>query len=134
VKIMNTETVLPWEQFAKGGMAVVESMTRLQQIGARSMERMAQQQMAAGSDLFDLGLRHLEALASAQRPEDLWTAQTRLASQVGEKWMAHAGKFLDIYLENQTEVSRLFTEQMGAMTPAASAKAPAKAPAKATSG
>ena len=48
--------------------------------------------------------------------------------------MAHAGKFLDIYLENQSEVSRLFTEQMGAMTPAASAKAPAKAPAKATSG
>ena len=67
---MNTETVLPWEQFAKAGTVVVESMTRLQQIGARSVERMAQQQMAAGSDLLGLGLRHLEALTSAQRPED----------------------------------------------------------------
>jgi phasin family protein len=128
---MNTETVLPWEQFAKAGTAVVESMTRLQQIGARSVERMAQEQMAAASDLLDLGLRHLEALTSAQRPEDLWTAQTRFATQVGEKWMANAGKFLDIYLENQAEMSRLFTEQMSVVMPEASVKSPAKAPAKA---
>jgi phasin family protein len=132
VEIMNTETVLPWEQFAKAGAVVVESMTRLQQIGSRSVERMGQQQMAAAGDLLELGVRHLETLTSAQRPEDLWTAQTRLATQVGEKWMGHAGKFLDIYLEGQAEMSRLFTEQMSAMTPAASAKSP-KAPAKAAS-
>jgi phasin family protein len=132
---MNAETVLPWEQFAKAGTTVVESMTRLQQIGARSIERMAQQQMAAAGDLMELGLRHLEALTSAQKPEDLWTVQTRFATQVGEKWMSNAGKFLDIYLENQAELSRLFTEQMSAVAPGASAKTatkvPAKAPAKA---
>ena len=122
---MTTETALPWEPLAKVGTAVVASMTRLQQIGARSVERMARQQMTAAGDLLDLGLRHLEALTSAQRQEDLWSAQTRLAAQVGEKWMTNAGKFLDIYLENQAEISRLFTEQLKAMTPVASANSPA---------
>ncbi len=130
---MNTETVLPWEQFAKASQAVVESMTRLQQIGARSVERLAQQQMGAASDLFELGVRQIEALSNVQGPEDLWTVQTRFATQVGEKWMANAGKFLDVYLENQAEVGRLFTEHMSNMTAkgATEAKAPAKGPAKA---
>jgi phasin family protein len=127
---MNTETVLPWEQFAKASQAVVESMTRLQQIGARSVERLAQQQMGAASDLFELGVRQIEALSNVQGPEDLWTVQTRFATQVGEKWMANAGKFLDVYLENQAEVGRLFTEHMSNMTGATEAKAPAKGPAK----
>ena len=128
---MNTETVFPWEQFAKAGTTVVESMTRLQQIGARSVERMAHQQMVAAGDLMELGLRHLEALTSVQRPEDLWTAQTRFATQIGEKWMTNAGKFVDIYLENQADLSRLFTEHMAVMAPGASAKLTAKTPAKA---
>jgi hypothetical protein len=122
---MNTEAVLPWEPLAKMGTAVVAFMTRLQQIGARTVGCMAKQQMTAAGDLLALGLRHLEALTSAQRPEDLCTAQTRLATQVGEKWMINAGRFFEIYLENRAEMSRLFTEHVNAMTPAASARSPA---------
>ena len=140
---MNTETVLSWEQFAKAGQAMVESMTHLQQIGARSVERLAQHQMAAASDLLELGVRHMEALRNVEGPQDLWTAQARFATQVAEKWRDNASKFLDVYLENQAEVGRLFTERMSEMTaqtpakgavevvPTAPAKTPAKGPAKA---
>jgi phasin family protein len=124
-KAMTKETVYAWEQFAQAGKAAVESMTRFQQIGARSMERMAQHQLAAASDMFELGLRHLEVLTDAKGPEDLWSAQTRFATQVGEKWMANAGKFLDVYLESQSEVGKLFTEHLGSLAsrPAAQAAA-----------
>lgn len=140
---MNTETVLPLEQFTEAGQAVVESMTHLQQIGARSVERLAQHQMGAASELLELGVRHVEALRNVEGPEEFWAAQTRFATQVGEKWTAIVGKFLDVYLENQAEIGRLFTEHMSKMTaetspegpaevlPAAPAKTREKGPAKA---
>ena len=127
------------EQFAKAGQAVVESMAHLQQIGARALERLAQHQMGAANELFELGVRHLEALRNVQGPEEFWTAQTRFATQMGEKWTANVGKFLHVYLENQAEVGKLFTEYMSKtpamglveVLPTAPAKTPAKGPAKA---
>ena len=107
------------------------------------MERLAEHQMGAARDLFELGVQHLEALRNVHGPEEFWAAQTRFATQVGEKWRANAGKSLEVYLEHQAEVGRLFTEHMAKTTaetpagglvevlPTAAAKTRAKGPAKA---
>jgi phasin family protein len=122
---MTNETVYGWDQLAQAGKTAVESATRFQQIGARSFERMAQQQVTTVSDLFELGLKHLEALTDAKAPEDFWTAQTRFATQLGEKWMSSAGKLLDVYLESQAEVGKLLTEQLRQLAPKPSTQAAA---------
>ncbi len=120
---MSTEALEMWGQFAQAGKTAVESMARLQEVGARSMERMAQHQLAAAQDMFELGLRHLEALTEAKGPEDLWTAQTRFATRVGERWVANASKFVDLYVENQSEVGKLFTEHLSNLTSKTTAQA-----------
>jgi phasin family protein len=98
-------------------------MARLQEVGARSMERMAQHQLAAAQDMFDLGLHHSEPITEAKGPEDLWSAQTRFATRLGEKWVANASKFLDLYVDKQSEVGKLFTEHLRNLTSKTTAQA-----------
>jgi phasin family protein len=125
---MTQETVQVWEQATEVGRSALEAMLRMQQIGARGMERLAEQQVAAANEWFEMGTRQLQALNDVKAPDDLWSTQARLASEVGEKWTAHASKMLELSLESQSDVVKLLAAQMSSWAPKPKEKVKAAAP------
>ena len=121
---MQKDVVSGFEQFNKTAM---DSVKMVSEINMRLFERMAEEQMAAASDFFEGGMKQVEALTGAKDVQTVIKAQQEYATQVNDKFVAHAKKAAEILTEAKDGYAKLMEEGMKAASDNPIAKQVAKA-------
>jgi hypothetical protein len=86
------------------------SVTKAQQEGFKTLERMARFQYAVAGDYLEAGIAQTHAALAAKTPVELLAKQTELGSQLGEKLRSRAQEFSTLASEVQGSVSGFATE------------------------
>lgn len=91
------------------------SVTKAQQEGLKALERLARFQYSVAGDYLEAGIAQAQAALSAKTPVELFSKQTELGTQLGEKLRTRAQEF-----------STLANEVQGSAAAFARANGPAK--------
>jgi phasin family protein len=109
---MNGEAMQMWEQMNDVGKTTMESLLKFNEITSRSVERMAQQQLAMMGGCFESTVSHLKALSEGKGVQDVLLGQTRLATECSEKWMASTRTVIEISLQAQADLGQWMNESL----------------------
>jgi hypothetical protein len=95
-----------WQQINAIGKATWDSFIELSQIGALSMQRLTQQEVAFMGHCAAMVLHRLVAPLQVKGvPHILWD-ETRIATEYGEKWVTNAQRVYEHYLQTQKELGQ----------------------------
>jgi hypothetical protein len=86
------------------------SVTKAQQEGFKTLERMARFQYAVAGDYLEAGIAQTQAVLAAKTPVELLAKQTELGTHLGEKLRSRAQEFSTLASEVQGSVSSFATE------------------------
>jgi phasin family protein len=86
------------------------SVTKAQQEGFKTLERIARFQYAVAGDYLEAGIAQTQAALAAKTPVELLAKQTELGTQLGEKLRSRAQEFSTLASEVQGSVSSFATE------------------------
>ena len=106
---MQKDVVNGFEQFNKAAM---ESVRKVSEINMRIFERMAEEQMAAATEMLEGGVKQVEALSGAKDMQTMFKAQSDYATNMSDKMVAHARKTAEILTEAKDGYAKLFEEGM----------------------
>jgi phasin family protein len=106
-----------WVEFTKNA---TEPMQKLNEVSARALEKVAQQQFDLARDYVDLGTRQMQLLGQAKDPQKWAQDQAALASEFGKKLVARAQESVALATQTQKEMTA-FAEDL-AKSPAAKPK------------
>jgi len=86
------------------------SVTKAQQEGLKTIERIARFQYAVAGDYLESGIAQTQAALTAKTPVELIAKQTELGTQLGEKLRSRAQEFSTLASEVQGSVSSFAAE------------------------
>jgi hypothetical protein len=86
------------------------SVTKAQQEGFKTLERVARFQYAVAGDYLEAGIAQTQAALIAKTPVELLAKQTEVGAQLGEKLRSRAQEFSTLASEVQGSVSSFATE------------------------
>ena len=86
------------------------SVTKAQQEGFKTLERMARFQYAVAGDYLEAGIAQTQAALTAKTPVELLAKQTEVGTQLGEKLKSRAQEFSTLASEVQSSASSFATE------------------------
>ena len=95
------------------------SVTKAQQEGLKTLERMARFQYAVAGDYLEAGIAQTQAALTAKTPVDLLAKQTEVGTQLGEKLKSRAQEFSTLASEVQSSASSFATETATRVTASA---------------
>ena len=121
---MQKEVVNGFENFNK---AALDSVKRVSEINMRVFERMAEQQLAAASDVFEGGVKQVELMSGVKDVQAMLKGQAEIATQVSEKLVGHAKNAADILTEAKDDFAKVMEDGIKAAGETPIAKAAAKA-------
>ena len=120
---MKNELYDQWLEFSKNA---AEPMLRLNEITARAMEKVAQQQMDLARDYLDLGARNLKVLTEQKDPKQVMSAQGDLLAEFGKKLVSRAEEFMGVATDTQKAIAGWVEEAAKKATARPQAEAKAK--------
>jgi hypothetical protein len=91
-----------WQQISEIGKAAYDSVIDLNQISARSVERLTEQELAFLGDYAAMVLRCLVIPTQVKDVPNILGDEVRRATEYGEKWIANAHRVWADYLRTQT--------------------------------
>ena len=86
------------------------SVTKAQQEGFKAIERLARFQYAVVGDYLEAGIAQTQAALSAKTPVELFTKQTEVGTQLGEKLRTRAQEFSGLAAEVQGSAAAFASE------------------------
>jgi phasin family protein len=86
------------------------SVTKAQQEGFKTLERVARFQYAVAGDYLEAGIAQTQAALIAKTPVELLAKQTEVGAQLGEKLRSRAQELSTLASEVQGSVSSFATE------------------------
>ena len=107
---MSNEVFNEWVKISK---SAVEPVLRLNEITFRAIENVARQQLEVARDYLELGNKQASVYCNAEKPEDLFAAQSQLASEFGAQLVNRAQEFAKIASETQAEINGWAEEAAG---------------------
>lgn len=107
---MSNQVFSEWLKISKNA---VEPLVRLNEITFHAVESVARQQLDVARDYLELGSKQAALYSSAEKPEDLFTAQSQLVSEFGEQLINRAQEFAKIASETQSAISEWVEEAAG---------------------
>lgn len=99
-----------WQQINAIGKATWESFVELNQIGALSMQRLTQQEVAFMGDCAAMALHCLVAPLQVKGVPFMLRDETRIATEYGRKWVTNAQRVYEHYLQTQKELGQWVTD------------------------
>jgi hypothetical protein len=109
---MNHELNHLWEQMSSIERATRESFIEFNRLAARSIDRIAQQELAFVEDWAAIAVQGWRASMGSRAVQDVLNEETRLAAEYGKKWMANAHRMLEISLEAQNDLGQWMTRTL----------------------
>ncbi len=85
--------------------AAVESAKRLGDINMRTMEKLAQRQIAVTADYLEGSVQQLKLMAETKDIQAAVKEQARLSTELNEKFVAHAKKTAEVLNEVKGELT-----------------------------
>lgn len=101
----------------------VDAMKRLGEIQLRSMQRLAEQQIAVTSAALEQGVKQLRSLAGNQDPQTIVESQTGYISELNAQVVENAQKTAEILTETKVELTEWVEEGVKAASETPVAKA-----------
>jgi phasin family protein len=99
---MSNEVYDQWLELAKNA---AEPMLKLNELSARTLEKMARQQFDMARDYMDFGARQVQLLSEAKDPAKWVQTQGEMATELSKKMMARADELVQLATETQKEMS-----------------------------
>ena len=100
------------EKFNK---SMIDSAKALGEINLRTLERLTERQIEVTSDYLDGGIKQLKLVGEGKDPQGVLSAQSKLATEYGEKFVEHAKKTAEIFAETKAELTDWVEEGMKAV-------------------
>jgi hypothetical protein len=95
--------------------ATVGAMKRLGQIHIRTLERLAQHQLNTVRILLEGSQGQLIILKEARGARELLSSQLHVGSELGQRFAAHTGQTLEIFMDAQDECAGWVSEGLHLM-------------------
>jgi phasin family protein len=99
---MSNEVYDQWLELAKNA---AEPMLKLNELSARTLEKMARQQFDIARDYMDFGARQVQLLSEVKDPAKWVQAQGEMATELSKKMMARADELVKLATETQKEMA-----------------------------
>ena len=99
---MQTDYFKNIETFNK---AAIESARRLGDINVRALEKLAQRHIEATADYLDGGMKQLKLMGEVKDIQAAVKEQTRLNTELNEKFVEHAKKAAEVFGEVKDELT-----------------------------
>lgn len=94
--------------------AAIESAKRLGDINVRTIEKLVERHIAATGDYLEGGVKQLELMGDAKDMQGAVKEQTRLATELNEKLVAHAKETAELLNQVKGELTEWAQEGMKA--------------------
>lgn len=102
------------KEFLKGVEAMnkttIESVKRFAELQGRMLERVSARQVDIVTDYLESGVRQLQMLGEVKDLQAAVAAQSKLAADMGEKFVAHAKKNADAFEATKSDLTAWFEE------------------------
>lgn len=102
------------KDFIKGvetfNKTVLESMKRLAEINAKAVERTTECQLALAADYMDVAVKQMGMFGDMKDMQAAVAAQSKLASEFGEKLVTHAKNSAEVFEATKGEYTVWFEE------------------------
>jgi phasin family protein len=95
--------------------AAIESAKRLGDINMRTFEKLVQRNIEAAADYLDGSVQQLKLMGEAKDIQAAVTEQTRLSTELNEKFAAHAKKTAEVLNEVKGEFTDWARDGMNAV-------------------
>ena len=106
---MQKDVVNGIEQFNQSAM---DSVKKVGEINMRVFERIAQEQMAAATEMLEGGVKQVEVLTGTTDIQGVFKAQSEYAASMSDSFVEHAKKTAEILTEAKDGYTKLFEEGM----------------------
>jgi len=100
------------EKFNK---SMIGSVKTLGEINMRTLERLTERQIEVASDYLDGGMKQIKLASESKDPQGVLSAQSKLATEYGEKFVEHAKKTAEIFAETKAELAGWIEDGMKAI-------------------
>jgi phasin family protein len=109
---MNTETMQMWQHMNEMGRSTLESWLKLSEITMRGAQRMMELQLTITGGCLESATNYMKEMSEAKDLPGMLVVPTRIASACAEKWMANAGKVLEISQQAQSELGQWMSDSI----------------------
>jgi phasin family protein len=109
----------PIEQLTDLNARVKDYTLRFNKIMASGIAPAIREQAELAASTLESAMTHAERLPELKSPEELTTAQSELAKELGEKFQSTARKLLESQQETGAELKELLEEGIDTFTPQA---------------
>lgn len=109
---MQTQILSSIEKF---NQSMIDSAKALGDIQIRTLERLTERQIEMASDYLDSGMKQFKLVGESKDPQGVLSAQSKLATEYGEKFVEHAKKTAEIFAETKSELTGWVEEGMKAV-------------------
>lgn len=106
---MDTKYVDQMTQMTK---SLLDSMTELQEINARTVQTLAKQQLSAAEEFMNVGAEGVKGLAQTQDVKEALNQQVNLATEMGEMMKSKAKETMEVLNGAKTDLDTLVEKNL----------------------
>ena len=110
----------------KANKQFIEAVRRLSEINLRTVEKLAERQIAGAALYLEGGVKQLELLTGAKDAQSVVGEQTKLVAELNEKLVDHAKRTAEVLVEAKDELTEWAQEGFKQAQAAAQSAAPVK--------
>lgn len=100
------------DQMNKMGESMLNALTTLQKINDKTVQSLTQQQFDAAESYMSVGARQMKALSQANDPQDAFSTQVELTTELGKLMQDHTKRAVDILQQGKSELDALIEKNI----------------------